>query len=187
MGLDIVTCPQWGARQPKHPIEVVARASGVIFHHTAGHAKQIDAPADESLEESMRYARDLQAYHMDGNGWADSGHNFLVCRNGVVLQGRWLTVSAIEAGHMVMSAHCPGFNGWVGIEHEHAGSEKPTDAQLEASAVLQAWVAYQYRLSTVLRVDPHRAHYATACPGNLITYIPKVRQHAQYLLSRELF
>jgi hypothetical protein len=39
-----------------------------------------------------------------------------------VLQGRWLTVSAIEAGHMVVSAHCPGQNGQIGIEHEHLGT-----------------------------------------------------------------
>lgn len=187
MGIDIVTCPQWGARQPRHPLTVIPAAEGIIFHHTAGHHREIESPGDESLAESMRYARDVQSYHMDANGWEDSGHNFLVCRNGVILQGRWLTVSAIKAGHMVRSAHCPGFNGWVGIEHEHAGSEPATAEQLEASAVLQAWIAHQYGRRTVLRVDPHRAHYATTCPANLVAAIPKVRQHAQHLLSQGLF
>jgi hypothetical protein len=186
-GIDIVTCPQWGARQPRHPLTIVPAAGGIIFHHTAGHHREIERPADESLAESMRYARDVQTFHMDTRGWTDSGHNFLVCRNGVVLQGRWLTVSAIEAGHMVESAHCPGFNGWVGIEHEHAGSEKPTDEQLEASAVLQAWIAWQYKRSLALRVDPHRAHFSTSCPANLTGYIERVRKQAQSILSARDF
>lgn len=187
MGLEIVTCPQWGARQPKHALSIVGAAAGIIFHHTAGHHAEIDHPADESLEESIRFARDIQHLHMDIRGWTDSGHNFLVCRNGVVLQGRWLTVSAIEAGHMVDSAHCPNFNGWVGIEHEHVGNEKMTDAQFEASAVLQAWVAYQYKKRFVLRVDPHKAHFATSCPANLVSQIPAVKKEAQRILTHELF
>jgi hypothetical protein len=183
-GLDIVTCPQWGARKPRHPLTIIPASPGIIFHHTAGHHREIERPADESLEESMRYARDVQNFHMDVRGWEDSGHNFLVCRNGVVLQGRTLTVAAIEAGQMVHSAHCPDFNTWIGIEHEHAGSEKMTDAQFEASAVLQAWIAHQYGRRLVLRVDPHRAHWSTSCPANLAAMIAPIRAEAQSILSK---
>lgn len=172
--INIVTCPQWGARKPKAGLTTVGMSSRIIFHHTAGHHREISNPRTESMEEAIRYARDIQNYHMDGNGWVDSGHNFLVTRGGVILQGRWLTVSTIEAHHMVGSAHCPGFNDQIGIEHEHLGTEPMTVEQRRASARLMAWIANQYGLKNPLPVDPHSLHYATACPANLKAEIPRI-------------
>lgn len=183
VAINIITCPQWGARKPKEPITVVGKAHGFIFHHTAGHHPEISVPSNESREEAIRYAKDIQDYHMDHNGWIDSGHNFLVCRNGLILQGRWLTVSAIEAGHMVVSAHCPGFNTWVGIEHEHIAGEKMSTAQRNSSARLHAWVANQYGYSKIMRVDPHSAHYPTQCPDVLKAEIPRIVTMANEILS----
>jgi N-acetylmuramoyl-L-alanine amidase-like protein len=181
--IEIVTCPQWGARHPKQGITTVGAASRIIFHHTAGHHREIANPANESPEEAKGYAYDIQYQHMVVNGWIDSGHNFLVCRNGLILQGRWLTVSAIEAGHMVRSAHCPGQNDQIGVEHEHLGGEWMTAAQFEASARLQAWIAACYRRPQVLPVDPHRKYFATACPANLVSQIAAVRHRAQQILN----
>jgi hypothetical protein len=119
---------------------------------------------------------------MDHNGWIDSGHNFLICRNGLILQGRWLTVSAIQAGHMVRSAHCPGQNDQIGIEHEHKGDELMTPAQRASSARLMAWISWQYDRNTILPVDPHSDHFATSCPANLRYEIPKIRAYALQIL-----
>lgn len=184
MSIEIITCPQWGARPPRSPIQHCGRATRIIFHHTAGHHAEIANPNDESVEEAKRYARDIQAFHMDTNGWIDSGHNFLVTRAGQILQGRWLTVAAVEAGQMVVSAHCPGQNTNIGIEHEHSGTEQPTAKQLHASALLQAWIAKSYGLKSALPVSPHRAFFPTACPGNLAVSIPEIVQAAQRLLER---
>lgn len=182
---NIITCPQWGARKPKAGIQTVPKASRIIFHHTASHVRQLGDLKITTRDEAMQYARDIQNFHMDVNGWLDSGHNFLVCRNGLILQGRWLTVSAIQAEHMVSSAHCPGQNDQVGIEHEHLGTEPMTEAQREASARLQAWIADKYGLPRVLPVDPHSAHFATACPANLIGDIDGIRLRAQQILNLE--
>lgn len=180
----IITCPQWGARPPRHEAELVTASQRIIFHHTAGHHPEISPPGDrESRDEAVAYARAVQAFHMDVNGWDDSGHNFLVCRNGLVLQGRWHTVSAIEGRRMVRSAHCPGENGQVGIEHEHVGTETMTAAQAEASAWLQAWVAYRYRQTRPLPVRPHSDFYATSCPGSLVSAIARVHARAAVLLE----
>lgn len=183
VAIDIITCPKWGARKPKQGIQTVGAAERIIIHHTAGHHAEISNPSNESREESMRYARDVQAYHMDHNGWIDSGHNFLVCRNGLILQGRWLTVSAIEAGHMVDSAHCPGQNHNVGIEHEHNGSEPMTDAQRRASALLIAWVSAHYGRHSALPLAPHREFFSTACPANLESEIPHLTTIANSILA----
>lgn len=182
----IITCPQWGAKKPKHGLVTVGPARRIIFHHTAGHHAEISNPKNESVEEAKRYARDIQAFHMGSQrGWNDSGHNFLVCRNGTILQGRWLTVSAIEAKHMIISAHCPGQNDQIGIEHEHNGNEKMTKAQIESSARLMAWIADQYGRKTVLPVDPHSKYFATSCPANLKSDIAAIKKRAQAILTHE--
>ena len=182
MILDIITCPEWDARQPKGEIDWVDEAVRIIFHHTAGHHREIGTPnKTESLAEAIQYAKDIQAYHMS-QGWTDSGHNFLVMRSGRVLQGRWRTVRAIGQGRMVRSAHCPGQNDQIGIEHEHQGTEPMTRAQFNGSARLQAWIAWKYHRKTVLPVYPHRQYYATACPANLERDIDGIRDLAQQIL-----
>lgn len=180
----IITCPDWGARKPKAGLQTISRANRIIFHHTAGHHPEIENPSTQSRAESERFAREIQAYHMK-QGWNDSGHNFLVCRNGLILQGRWLTVSSIQAQHMVRSAHCPGQNEQIGIEHEHLGNEEMTKQQREASARLMAWIADQYDRMKALPVDPHSKYLATACPGNLKADIPSIRKRAQQILEAE--
>lgn len=184
LGIEIITCSQWGARKPRQGITTVPRSNKTIFHHTAGHHAQLDGTSIETREESIHYARAIQNYHMDSNGWIDSGHNFLVCRNGLILQGRWLTVSAIQANHMVASAHCPGQNHQIGIEHEHRGSEEMTPAQRRASSTLMAWIAWHYGLKAVLPSMPHSRYFPTACPANLTEDIVAITKEAQTLLNQ---
>jgi hypothetical protein len=176
VAIKIYTVHDWNARRPKAGIRTVNRSERIIFHHTAGHHR-------ESIQEAMQYARDIQAFHMGPNGWIDSGHNFLITRFGHILQGRWLTVSAIQAGHMVLSAHCPGQNDQIGIEHEHLGDELMTKLQRDASARLMAWIAWQYNRKVVLPVDPHSAHFATACPANLKGEIPTIMRMGNTILK----
>lgn len=185
VSIRIITCPMWLARPPKAPPVMVPASERIIFHHTDGHHPEISLPGDESYQEAYRYAHDIQNFHMDVRGWNDSGHNFLVCRNGLIFQGRWLTVSAIKANHMVESAHCPNQNDQVGIEHEHKGSESMTQRQRHSSARLQAWIADQYQRKAPLPVDPHRRYFNTACPANLEGDISRIRNEAAAILSRE--
>jgi len=181
---EIITCPKWGAVRPKTGLSTVGPSVRTIFHHTAGHHKNLGNPNIQTREESIGYARDIQTYHMVHNGWNDSGHNFLVCRNGLILQGRWLTVSAIQAGHMVGSAHCPGQNDQIGIEHEHYGSEEMTVVQKNSSAMLMAWIAWQYDRPKVLPSLPHSKYFPTACPANLNEDIVGIVTQAQTLLNQ---
>jgi hypothetical protein len=183
MNIDIITCPEWGARAPKADIVPARKAVRIIVHHTAGHHQEISLPHNESRTEAIRYARAIQNFHMDTNGWTDSGHNFLVCRNGMILQGRWGTVSQIQAGRMVVSAHCPGQNTQIGIEHEHLGTEPMTDAQRASSAALNAWISSRYGRRTPLPLAPHSKYYSTACPANLKAEIPRLYQMARTILG----
>lgn len=187
----IITCPEWGAVPPRDGFDSIVwtehPASRIIFHHTAGHHREISRPQDESVLEAIFYARDMQSFHMRpkplGRGWNDTGQNFSIMRNGVICQGRWRTVRAIQAKKMVISAHCPTQNDQIGIEHEHEGLEEMTRVQKEASAWLQAWIAKCYGRRNPLPVDPHSKHFPTSCPVNLIEDIEMIREMASRLLQ----
>ncbi len=189
MSFKIIGCPAWGAKPPRNGLSSIVwtltPAERIIFHHTAGHHKEIDRPGVESEHEAILYARDIQKFHMDGNGWNDSGHNFLVCRNGTILQGRWRTIRAIRQRRMVVSAHCPGQNEQIGIEHEHFGTEEMTKIQKEASAWLQAWIAKRYGKRNLLPVDPHRKYFATSCPANLVDDFETIREMGNRFLIKD--
>lgn len=181
--INIITCPQWGAVPPKNEPRICGPAIRIIDHHTGGHQSHAGIPGSEG------YALTIQRMHMAPGGLgvpqggSDSGHNFLVCRNGAILQGRWFTVTAIQHRRMVVSAHCPGQNDQIGIEHEHAGLELMTPEQAESSARLRAWIADQYGMVKVLPSRPHRDFFNTKCPANLT--FTAVNKRAQQILDNE--
>jgi hypothetical protein len=180
----IYTVSEWGAAPPKAGLTLCPRPSRIIIHHTDGHHREITNPANESLDEAFRYAREIQAFHMGPKReWIDSGHNFLVTRAGQILQGRHLTVSALEARHMVVSAHCPGQNEQVGIEHEHVPGELMTTAQVHASARLIAWVSWRTGRTKPMACDPHSKHYPTRCPDNISARIRDLRSIAADIMG----
>ena len=181
VAIKIIGCPQWGAVRPRHPLTKIGPSMRIIFHHTAGHG--LNVPGDARAD-AKAYARAVQRQHMN-QGWSDSGHNFLVMRSGVIIQGRWLSISQIQKHAMVESAHCPGQNEQIGIEHEHYGNEEMTAAQIAAAARLQAWIASCYHRKTVLPVYPHSKFFATACPANLKEDIPTIQERAQKILNKE--
>lgn len=184
--INIITCPQWGARKPKQGIEMIGMSKETVMHHTNGHVRDIGRPGI-TVEDAMQYARDIQNYHMDSpkTGWNDSGHNFLIVRAGFILQGRWLTVSAIQADHMVRSAHAGSSYGnqQIGIEFEHAGNEQMTPEQFESGAQLLAWIAFHYN-KPILPMFPHRHYSSTACPVNLESKIQPMRARATTILKQ---
>jgi hypothetical protein len=170
----IVVCSQWGANPPTRRPELCGRPARIVVHHTAGHGPAtVPGPAGE-LEAAKAYARALQHLHQQVNGWADSGHNFLVMRSGLILQGRWGTVTAIEHGRMVVSAHCPGQNDQPGVEHENLGDEAMTPQQHQASVDLLAWIADRCAIRPT-ELYGHSVFYPTACPGSLAAGIPRLR------------
>jgi hypothetical protein len=181
---EIITCPAWGAVGPKSGAVMTSASERTIFHHTAGHHRNVGNPSIQTREESIQYARDIQRFHMQTNGWNDSGHNFLVCRNGLILQGRWRTIRWIQTGRMVRSAHCPGQNDQIGIEHEHWGNEEMTREQRESSSMLMAWIAWHYGRTNVLPSVPHSRYVSTSCPANLNEDIAGIVRRAQTLLNQ---
>lgn len=170
----IVTCPMWSARKPRSAPVVAGRPNKIIEHHTDGHGLVFANVENWRMEQAVKYAQALQHLHMDVNGWNDSGHSFLVMRSGVICQGRWGTVTAIEHGRMVLSAHCPGQNDQPGIEHEHIPGELLTDKQLHSTVWLQAWICDRTGIRPT-ELYGHGHFYNTACPSNITADIPSLR------------
>jgi hypothetical protein len=185
----IIATHAWGARPATARPVVTGRPKRIIFHHTDGHHPEIANPLDESLEEAKAYARSIQAFHMGPQrNFNDSGHNFLVCMNGVILVGRHLSYTAVRAGRMVVSAHVPGNNDQPGIEHEHRGEAHMTPKQLESSARLHAWIMSRCGIP-VSEVFGHGEvalpGQGTECPAELKGDIAKVKARAKQILDAE--
>jgi hypothetical protein len=182
---DLLTTDAWGAKPPAGRIHACGRPSAIIFHHTAGHHAEIRNPANESADEFIRYAREIQAFHMGpGRGWLDSGHNYLVGRNGMIAVGRHFSFTANRAGRHVVSAHCPGKNTQIGIEHEHLHEQEMSPEQMHASARLHAWLMSRCNFG-VTEVFPHGMFFPTSCPGELRRDIEQVKIRAGEILNRE--
>ena len=178
----IITTDKWDAQPAKAAPVYVGRPTRIIFHHTAGHHPEISNPKDESVAEAIRYAQAIQHYHMVNNGWNDSGHNFLVCRNGVILVGRHQSYTAIKKGKMVLSAHCPGQNDQPGIEHEHYHEAEMSKEQFAASAQLCAWIIDRCKMSGANVIWPHKKFYRTSCPAELEVELPAFRVEVARIL-----
>lgn len=183
----IITTDRWGARSPTAPPVYVGRPKRIIFHHTAGHHPEISNPRNESPAEAIAYARAIQRFHMQGNGWNDSGHNFLVCRNGMILVGRHMSYPAVKRAKMVLSAHCPGQNDQPGIEHEHLGNERMTKKQFAASAQLCAWIISRCNMLDASAIHPHNEYFATSCPGVLARELPALKTAVNQILRESQF
>jgi hypothetical protein len=180
----IIPCAEWKARPPKSRVlPVTKKPARTIFHHTASHHAELDANhSAESYAESCKYARSIQNFHMDHNGWIDSGHNFLVTRGGFVLEGRHRSIEMVRRGKMVVSAHCPGQNGQPGVEHEQVDPEDLTPIQWEASVWLHAWICKHCKIDPA-RIKGHRDYFATGCPGRLYADLPRLRKEVAKTLK----
>jgi len=127
----------------------------VVVHHTAGKAKYLPAAVKREL-------RNIQAQHMDANGWSDIGYNFLSDSRGVVWEGR---------GLRRVGAHTLGHNtGTIGISFlGNYEIKKLNKKQIKAYNDLLKRL--KLRGCAYERVNGHNQmpNQATACPGINIT------------------
>ncbi|RKT02481.1 N-acetylmuramoyl-L-alanine amidase [Streptomyces sp. 3211.6] len=172
---EITGCAGWGAREASEDVVVLAtRPDRIIIHHTA-----TANVSDYSRERAHALARAIQTYHMDMQGWIDTGQHFTVSRGAFVLEGRHQSLAALDSGEqLVRGAHCVGQNSVaVGIENEGTYmTEEPPAAQFSALADLCAHVCRQYGIGAS-EIYGHRDFNSTACPGDkLYAMLPKLRQ-----------
>jgi len=179
----IYSCDAWHARGPSGPVVVVpTRPSKILIHHTATDNRDNVAPVDLGV-----LARAIQNFHMDTDGWIDSGHQFLVNRGGLIAEGRHRSLETLLGGRsFIEGSQCTDYNDVsIGIENEGTYTEvDPPAGQLASLRALCAYACLQYR------VDPkhlygHRDFRDTACPGDrLYAMLPALRSQVAQVLGK---
>ena len=164
----------WGARAPRSPIQVLAGGPRyIVVHHTA-----TANSTNYSLDHALALSKSIQNYHMDTNGWIDTGQQLTISRGGHLMEGRDRTPEAIAAGRHVVGTHVANNNSTcIGIENEGLyTSVGPTQALTDTLVQTLAWLCGAYGLNPHGAILGHRDFNATACPGDVLySMLPELR------------
>ncbi|MEV5977479.1 peptidoglycan-binding protein [Streptomyces sp. NPDC052114] len=157
--MKLVTRSQWGARAYRTPggATPYGRARRGVKLHYLG-----TAYSDRTHDRCDDYVRQLQAQHMDGNGWSDIGYSFVVCTHGSVYEGRGLKRRNSANGNTSLNEQDYAVCLLVGS----SGLKTPTDAQLEGARDAIDYCRAEGPAGTWL--GGHRDGYATSCPGDTV-------------------
>ncbi len=179
---NVISTQDWGARSPRHR-SARTNPKYIVIHHTA--SPNPPNHASKGTEEGAKqYARNIQNFHMDSNGWSDSGHNFLNTTAGILLEGRHGTLDAVKQGQCVQSAHAAkqgnrlaGGNQSPGIENEGTFMTHQMEAtQWDSLVELCAALCQSCNIKPA-NIKGHKDFSNTACPGTwLYAQLPKLRR-----------
>ncbi|GAA1098037.1 MAG: N-acetylmuramoyl-L-alanine amidase [Nocardiopsis sp. BM-2018] len=181
----VYTRADWGARAPK--TNIALRAQGpthIVVHHTA-----TGNVSDMSTSHAAALSRAIQRYHMDTNGWSDTGQQLTISRGGHIMEGRDKSLQAIREGGHVIGAHTANHNSHtIGIENEGTySSATPPGALMSSLVSTCAWLCLVYRLDPQEAIVGHRDYNATNCPGDkLYSMLPKLRNDVGNRLREQL-
>lgn len=175
---DIDSTDVWGARTPNGTNPVVEGSPNkLIVHHTVSANTE-----DFSREQAHVHAKWVQDLHMDGNGWRDTGYNFVVSRGGWITEGTTGSLEALLSGErFIQGIHTSGQNTQaLGISNEgsyHDGAE-PTGAQWESLVAICAFAADQYGIASS-EIYGHVDFNSTLCPGIFHDRLPQLREEVE--------
>ncbi|MGH3998841.1 MAG: N-acetylmuramoyl-L-alanine amidase [Pseudonocardiaceae bacterium] len=146
----------WGARPrgatpSTHPI---GSTSGVTLHWEGPHMGSF---AHSQCDNKVR---SIEAFHRDTRDWADIAYNALVCPHGYVYEGRGVNTMSAANGNSTTNG------AWYAVCYL-GGERDPftTDAKKAFVEAVQ-WLRSEGNAGS--RVNGHRDHKATACPGDTI-------------------
>ena len=171
----IASTAAWGARPSSAPVTVLSsKPVKIIVHHTAAANSN-----DFSQAHAFALSRSIQNYHMDNNGWIDTGQHFTNSRGGWMTEGRHRSLEVLTDGtRHVVSAHASGQNNVaLGIENEGLyTSVNVTNALWNSLVTLCRYMCDQYGINPT-QIFGHRDFNSTECPGNVLySRLPELRQ-----------
>ncbi|HIY41236.1 MAG TPA: peptidoglycan recognition protein family protein [Candidatus Nocardiopsis merdipullorum] len=181
----VYTRSDWGARAPSGQIDVLPQApTHIVVHHTA-----TANVSDTSTSQAAALSRSIQRYHMQSNGWSDTGQQLTISRGGHIMEGRDRSLEAIGAGNHVVGAHTANHNSHaIGIENEGTyATESPPTSLTDALVDTCAWLCLVYQLDPEEAIVGHRDFNATSCPGDqLYAVLPELRKNVGSRLREQL-
>lgn len=101
--------------------------------------------------------RGIQGFHRDARGWADIAYNFVVCPHGWIFEGRGIGTTSAANGDTKPNAD------WYAVCYLGGEGDGLTD---DGKAGMLEAVRYLRRNGAGHRVNGHRDHKSTACPGD---------------------
>ncbi len=150
----VVTRSAWGARNPSAVCGSDHTPRLITIHHTVTPTSESNVPAR---------MRQIQAYHIDSNGWCDIGYHFLVGQDGRVYQGR---SSEERTGSHVGGANTNN----VGVSYIGTyTTDIPIDSMFAAGGQIVRWLSDTFGIARNRQnIKGHREQGSTACPGNAL-------------------
>lgn len=148
-------------------MNVRSETNRIILHHLG------IVDAEGNVYNRDMTAEEIHQEHLN-NGWSGIGYHFIVHKDGTIEQGR---------PEEYVGSHAEGSN-WDSIGIVVAGTfmdgYEPTDAQIESTAKLCAYICNKYGLDIENGTETqfifgHRDVCATECPGDLYSYIPEIK------------
>lgn len=160
----VISRSQWGARATG-TCGSTHSPRFLTIHHTA-------TPNNDSITPAARM-RQMQAYHIDNNGWCDFGYHYTVGIDGRVYEGR----SPDRTGAHVVNHNTNN----VGISVVGTFVNfNPREAQLNALTDISRWVVNRYGIprtrSAVLGHNEWSGHTTNSCPGLIRPWLPTLVQ-----------
>lgn len=181
----IASVTDWGAREPNGTIETFEEApTFIVVHHTA-------TPNTDDLSQEAAFAisRSIQNYHMDSNGWGDTGQNFTNSRGGYLTEGRTGSLGHLEGGtSYVKGIHAGNANsGSQGIENEGTYTDTDVTGELwDGLVALCSYICTQYGIAAS-EIYGHRDYMSTECPGEVLYgRLPELREAVGAALGQEV-
>lgn len=171
----IYSTGEWGARSPRSLSVLSKKPSYIVVHHTATSNGTATTQAA-----AFSLARSIQNYHMNSNGWSDTGQQFTVSRGGYAMEGRHQSLSRLRSGTSFMQGAHVGAgtvnSSSIGIENEGIyTSVAPPAALYNRLVELCAYICDKYGIASN-QIFGHRDFMATACPGNVLySRLPQLR------------
>jgi N-acetylmuramoyl-L-alanine amidase len=150
----IVSRAEWNARNPTSITYIALPVPRYFVHHTEG-------STCTTIDACKSIVKGIQNYHMDSNGWADIGYNFLVGEDGNAYEGR---------GWDRVGAHSPNYNS-VALGVSVIGSymtRNPNSAALTVTQQLISCGISLNKLSASYSLHGHRDGTCTSCPGDML-------------------
>jgi N-acetylmuramoyl-L-alanine amidase len=160
----IVSRAEWGARNPTSTTAITRPVPRYFVHHSAGATCTTEAQCKTTV-------KGIQDLHMNSNGWADIGYNFLVGQDGNAYEGR---------GWDRVGAHSPNYNSvayGVCVMGTFTSSNPNAAAQNVVQQLISCGISLG-KLSSNYSLHGHRDGTCTECPGN--TFYATIRTWPRY-------
>lgn len=150
---------QWGG--PDQPIgaRTTGPATSVTVHHPYPH----HTAAGAAITQELREVKAIHDFHVNGNGWAGIGYNFIITQNGHIIEGRGFGRVGAHAGTTT------GNRTSIGVAFLIDGyKQKPTQAAADAFETLRADAIRGGYLIEQHTLKLHSDWKATDCPGPVL-------------------